>query len=130
MPQIEHMALYADGDPGPLKDFYVRAFGLRVIVDNHHTDPPGYFLAGDGGGGMALEIIGRPAGTANADQRYVCHLAILVPDVATQRAELERLGLTFETDTAVHNESMTTCFCRDPAGNRIQVVSRTRPLGS
>ena len=129
MPQIEHVALYADGDPGPLKDFYVAAFGFRVLVDNRHTTPPGYFLAGEPGG-MALEIIGRPAGTSNADQRYVCHVAILVDDVAATRSALEARGLTFEPDTAVINDAMTTCFCRDPAGNRIQIVHRARPLGS
>lgn len=129
MPRIEHVALYADGDPGPLKDFYVAAFGFRVIVDNRHTNPPGYFLAGDDGG-SALEIIGRPTGTSNADQRYVCHVAILVADVDATRAALEAMGLAFEDGTAVRNASMTTCFCRDPAGNRIQIVARPRPLGS
>ena len=129
MPQIEHVALYADGDPAPLKDFYVAAFGFRVLVDNRHAHPPGYFLAGDEGG-MALEIIGRPAGTTNADQRFVCHVAILVADVAATRAALEGRGITFEADTAVSNEAMTTCFFRDPAGNRIQIVHRPRPLGS
>ena len=129
MPQIEHVALYADGDPGPLKDFYVAAFGFHVLVDNGHTTPPGYFLAGDGGG-MALEIIGRPSGTSNVDQRYVCHVAILVDDVAATQANLAAQGLAFEADTAVANESMTTCFFRDPAGNRIQIVHRSRPLGS
>ncbi len=129
MPQIEHVALYADGDPTSLKDFYVEAFGFKVLVDNHQATPPGYFLSGDGGG-MALEIIGRPSGTSNSDQRYICHVAILVDDVAAIRADLEAKGLTFEPDTAVDNESMTTCFFRDPAENRIQIVHRPRPLGS
>ena len=129
MPQIEHVALYADGDPAALKDFYVEAFGFRVLVDNHGGSPPGYFLSGDGGG-MALEIIGRPSGTGNSDQRYVCHVAILVDDVESTRADLEARGLSFESDTVVANESMTTCFFRDPAGNRIQIVHRSRPLGS
>ena len=129
MPQIEHVAIYADGDPAALKDFYVAAFGFRVLVDNHHTTPPGYFVTGDDGG-MALEIIGRPAETTNANQRYVCHVAILVDDVAATRSKLEAMGLIFEGDTAVANESMTTCFFQDPAGNRIQIVHRPKPLGS
>ena len=129
MPQIEHVALYADGDPAALKDFYLAAFGMRVLVDNAHTTPPGYFLAG-AEGGMALEIIGRPTGASNANQRYVCHVAILVDDVAATRRVIEARGLTFETDTAVANDSMTTCFFADPAGNRIQIVHRPRPLGS
>ena len=129
MPQIEHVALYADGDPTALKDFYVEAFGFHVLVDNHQASPPGYFLSGTGGG-MALEIIGRPPEASNSDQRYICHVAILVDDVAATRATLEARGLSFEPDTAVANDSMTTCFFRDPAGNRVQIVHRPHPLGS
>jgi glyoxylase I family protein len=51
MSKIEHFAVYAD-DPTALKDFYVRTFGLRVIVESG-GDPPGYFLADDAG--MAIE---------------------------------------------------------------------------
>ncbi len=126
MPRIEHVALYA-ADPSALKDYYVAALGLRVVVDNGQGDPPGYFLADEAG--VALEIIGRPSGTPAIDQRYVCHVAFTVDDVAATRAGLERLGLAFEPDTAVDNESMTTAFFRDPEGNRCQIVRRSRPLG-
>ena len=57
MARIEHAALFAS-DPSRLKDFYVDAFGLRVILDNGQGTPPGYFLADDAG--FALELIGRP----------------------------------------------------------------------
>ncbi len=125
--RIEHFALFAQ-DPATLKDFYVQTFGLRVIVDNASGAPPGFFLADEGG--TALEIIGRPAGAEEVNQRYVCHLALLVEDIAAMRAKLEGMGLTFETDTIVDNDAMTTCFFRDPEGNRIQIVKRHRPLGS
>lgn len=128
MPRIEHVALYADGHPSALKDFYAEAFGLRVVVDNAEGDPPGYFLADDAG--FALELIGRPAGQAGVNQRYVCHVCFLVADVAATRRDLEARGLAFEPDTVVANDAMTTAFFRDPEGNRIQVVHRPRPLGS
>jgi len=124
--RIEHFALFAE-DPAALRDFYVATFGLRVVVDNGSATPPGYFLADDGG--TALEIIGRPAGAEAVNQRYVCHLAILVEDVAAMRSRLEAAGLEFEGDSAVANDAMTTCFFRDPEGNRIQIVTRGRPLG-
>ncbi len=127
MARIEHVALYAAGHPAALKDFYVAAFGLRVVVDNATGDPPGYFLADDHG--TALEVIGRPDGAPIVDQRFVCHVAFLVADVAASRAALEALGLAFEPDTIVETDAMTTCFCRDPEGNRIQIVERGRPLG-
>jgi glyoxylase I family protein len=126
MARIEHVALFAS-DPSSLKDFYVDAFGLRVILDNGQGTPPGYFLADEDG--MALELIGRPTGIEPVNQRYSCHIAFVVEDVHASRMALERRGLTFEPDTVVDNESMITAFFRDPEGNRIQIVHRRKPLG-
>ncbi len=127
MARIEHAAIFAE-DPSSLKDFYVEAFGLTMVLDNGHGTPPGYFLGDDHG--TAFEIIGRPAGFGNVNQRYICHVAFVVEDVLEKKAELEAKGLVFEVETFVDNESMTTTFCNDPAGNRIQIVKRKRPLGS
>ncbi len=124
MATIEHFALFAP-DPAALKDFYVRAFGLRVVLDNGQATPPGYFLADDRGG--MLEIIGRDPSLA-VDTRHVCHVAFTVDDVAAARSELESHGFAFETDTAVDSPTMQTAFFRDPAGNRCQIVRRPRPL--
>ena len=120
-------AFFAE-DPSSLKDFYVVSFGLKIVLDNGQGSPPGYFLGDDHG--TSLEIIGRPSGFGNVNQRYVCHVAFVVEDVAAKRLELEGLGLTFESETVDNNDSMTTAFCNDPAGNRIQIVKRKKPLGS
>jgi glyoxylase I family protein len=125
MARIEHFAVFA-ADPSALKDFYVEALGLRLIVDNSHTSPPGYFLADDSG--TAFEIIGRPADVPAADTRHVCHTAFLVDDLASARSALERRGLAFEAETVVDNDAMRTAFFRDPEGNRCQIVWRARPL--
>jgi glyoxylase I family protein len=122
---IEHFAIYAD-DPSALKDFYVGALGLHVISESA-GDPPAYFLADDQG--MAIEVLGRPRGTSGANQRWVCHLAFWVDDVPTKRAELESLGIVFETETLVDNDEMKTAFFTDPGGNRGQIVWRRRRLG-
>ncbi len=127
MARIEHAAIFAE-DPTSLKDFYVDAFGLKMVLDNGAGSPPGYFLGDDHG--TAFEIIGRPVGFANVNQRYICHVAFVVEDVLAKKADLEAKGLTFEVETFVDNESMTTAFCNDPAGNRIQIVYRKKPLGS
>jgi glyoxylase I family protein len=126
MARIEHCAIYAS-DPTALKDFYVGALGLHVIVESR-GDPPGYFLADDHG--MAIEVLGRPAGEQGAKQRWVCHLAFWVDDVAAKRAELQRLGIVFEAETQVENDDLKTAFFTDPGGNRCQIVWRKRPLGS
>ncbi|QDV33153.1 VOC family protein [Tautonia plasticadhaerens] len=124
---IEHVALFA-ADPHALKDFYADAFGLRVVLDNSKASPPGYFLADDAG--VAVELIGRPEGVPGADTRWICHIAFIVEDVAAARTDLEARGVVFEQETAVDNEAMTTAFFRDPEGNRLQIVSRPRPLVS
>jgi glyoxylase I family protein len=126
MARIEHFAIYAADAPA-LKDFYVSALGLRVIVESGGS-PPGFFLADEAG--MALEIIGWPEGEAAVNQRWVCHLAFSVADVAATRAALEQRGLVFETETAVETASIRTAFFNDPEGNRCQIVRRNPPLGS
>ncbi len=125
MSRIEHFAVYAD-DSTALKDFYVQAFGLHVIKEGS-GNPPGYFLADDHG--MAIEVLARPAGSTEVNQRWVCHLAFWIDDVLAKRAELEDLGLSFETDTFVDNDEMKTAFFKDPGGNRCQIVWRRRELG-
>jgi len=53
-----------------------------------------------------------------------------VERMPAKRLELEAMGLVFEVETVVDNDSMTTAFCNDPAGNRIQIVKRKKPLGA
>jgi len=125
MARIEHFAIYA-ADPTALKDFYVRSFGLHVIVESG-GDPPAFFLADDHG--LAIEVLGRPAGSPGVNQRWVCHLAFWVDDVPARRAELEQLGIVFEPETLVDNDEMKTAFFTDPGGNRCQIVWRRRRLG-
>ena len=127
MAKMEHFALFA-ADPAALKDFYVEALGLKVVVDNGKASTPGYFLADDGGG--ALEIIGRPAAELGADTRYVCHVAFLVDDLDQARAALQARGLAFEAGTEVDTPKMKSVFFRDPEGNRTQIVWRSGPLGA
>jgi glyoxylase I family protein len=124
MSQIEHFAIYAD-DPTALKDFYVEVFGLHVIFQGG-GDPPAYFLADDHG--MAIEVLGRPAGHSGVNQRWVCHLALWVDDMASKKAELDRRGVIFETDTLVDNDDLKTAFFTDPGGNRGQIVWRKKRL--
>ena len=68
-------------------------------------------------------------GTTLLNERWVCHLALWVDDVPAKRAELERLGIVFETETLVDNDDLKTAFFTDPGGNRGQIVWRKKRLG-
>lgn len=127
MPNIEHFAIYGD-DPHALKAFYEDVLGMRTVLANPNGNPAGYFLADDRGG--ALEVIGRPDGARGVNQRYVCHIAFVVPaeefDATIDR--LKALGHTFEAETVVDTPQMRTAFFNDPEGNRVQIVWRASPL--
>ena len=122
---IEHVALFADNLEAS-RDFFIKFFDMRVVLDNSKAPVRGYFLANDGG--SILEVIERPKGQTNANQRYVCHVAFAVEDVLETRRLIEAEGLLFETDTVVDTPEFHTMFFRDPEGNRIQILKRLNPL--
>lgn len=127
MSNIEHSAIYG-ADPHALKAFYEDALGLRTVLANPNGNPAGYFLADERG--AAIEIIGRPDDAQAVNQRFVCHLAFVVPadeyDATLDR--LKALGLPFEAETVVETPQMRTAFFKDPEGNRVQIVWRQTPL--
>ena len=122
---LEHVALFAK-DLEKSKDFFARIFDMRVVLDNSKAPVRGYFLANESG--SVLEVIERPEGQTNANQRYVCHLAFAVEDVQTARKVIEAEGLVFETEMVVDTPEFQTAFFRDPEGNRIQILKRLIPL--
>jgi glyoxylase I family protein len=125
MSRIEHFAIYAE-NPTSLAEFFVKALGLRVIVENAGP-PPAYFLADDHG--MAVEVLARPEGETAANQRWICHLAFWVDDFITTRDQLASIGIVFEDETLVETDDIKTAFFKDPAGNRCQIVWRRKQLG-
>ena len=122
---IEHVALFAD-DLEASRDFFMRVFGMRVVLDNSKAPVRGYFLANESG--SVLEVIERPKGETNANQRFVCHVAFAVDDVAAAQKAIEAEGLVFETDTVLDTPEFQTAFFRDPEGNRLQILKRLKPL--
>ena len=126
MSRIEHFAVYAE-NPDALKNFYVGALGLHVIFENPGP-PPAYFLADDHG--MAIEVLARPEGETNANQRWICHFAFWVDDFISMHDQLNRIGVVFEEETLVETDDLKTAFFKDPSGNRCQIVWRRKQLGA
>ena len=79
---------------------------------------------------MAIEVLARPEGESNANQRWICHLAFWVDDYASSRDKLASFGIIFEDETLVETDDLKTAFFKDPASNRCQIVWRRKKLGS
>ena len=127
MPRIEHFAIYAD-DPTALKDFYVDALGPPCDPSRAAATPPGFSWPMMRG--MALEVLGRPTGSPERQPALGLPPGVLGRRLLGEKAELERRGSIFETETFVNNDEMKTAFFKDPGGNRCQIVWRRRALGS
>lgn len=127
MSKIEHFAIFTH-DLDALRDFYTEVFGLRILLDNSLAPVRGYFLTDDAG--SVIEIIERPPHQPPPPTRYTCHVALWVDDYDSVRRSLEDRGAIFEEDSEVRSDSFRTGFFADPAGNRTQIVWRSRPLGS
>ena len=126
MSRIEHFAIYAD-DPTALKDFYVRAFGLHVIVENGGP-PPAYFLADDHGW-PSRSWHGRKARRTPISAGFAISRSGSTTS-SPSAASSHSLGIVFEDETLVETDEMKTAFFKDPAGNRCQIVWRRKRLGS
>ena len=109
-PRIEHFAVFA-ADLEALKDFYAGAFGMRVIVDNSHADPP-RLLPGRRRR-QALEIIGRPA-----EVGVEPGMSATSPSPSTTRPprRLERGAGCLRDRYRRDNAEFKTAFFNDPAG--------------
>jgi catechol 2,3-dioxygenase-like lactoylglutathione lyase family enzyme len=125
MPHIEHFALFAEDLDG-LRRFYEEEFGLKVVLDNSKAPTRGYFLADPRG--CVIELIERPAGTEVGSTRFLCHVALWVDDYDATRERLASQGFVFESDSAIDTPDFRTLFFNDPAGNRCQIVWRSKPL--
>jgi predicted enzyme related to lactoylglutathione lyase len=130
MAKIEHFAIFTN-DLEPLREFYVKLFNLRVIVDNSKAPVRGYFLSDDDDNkGSVIEIIERPPGEPAPDTRYGCHVAMWVEDYDAMKAKLVSGGAVFETASEILTDTFRTGFFNDPAENRTQIVWRANPLGT
>jgi len=123
---FEHFAIAAC-DSKALADWYIKLFGLRVVYDNGQT-PPTYMLKDTTG--MVLEIL--PAGSGQkADYPQtmagIRHIAVTVDDMESAERELRSHGVT-EFIERRYLEDCKLLFFRDPEGNILHLMWRTKPL--
>jgi class 3 adenylate cyclase len=105
--------------------FYAEVLGLSADPGRPEVPGvPGHWL--DAGEHAQLHLIGaagRIVDLGGGIDPSEPHVALAVPDVATARAELERLGVPYGVLAGRDGPGSEQLFLRDPAGNLIELHS-------
>jgi glyoxylase I family protein len=120
---LEHIGLAAQ-ETTPLKDWYERVLGARVIHTSAQA-PPAYLI--ELPGGAWIEIYqGHYAVSQTADNTLDGwrHLALRVESIDAAKAHLERNGVRFTEDVKPAGGGGRVLFFHDPEGNLLHLVER------
>ena len=115
-------------------EWYCLALGMRVIATDG-KEPPGFLVGYDQGvsGGAMIELVparddGPRADAFKRSQPGIRHVALRVADFAAAHARLKELGVPFTAEPGEALGGGTTVLFRDPEGNELQIVQRSRLL--
>jgi len=113
-------------DADALSDWYVRVLGFWLVhrIESRHTS---FVRAPDGG---LLEIYPAVHGPAPSENVMpgIRHLGLAVTDLESEVKRLTALGVDVPQDTLVSTSDMKLAFFRDPEGNILHLVQRSRPI--
>jgi catechol 2,3-dioxygenase-like lactoylglutathione lyase family enzyme len=120
---VQHVNFTIDDAPGALdtaRKFYVEVLGLEQLPRPENTDSgrPGLWL-GIGQSGQQIHISLDPDAT-NHNEASRRHAAFLVNDLDAVHEKLVKAGA--RVDSANQFPGQRRFFCRDPFGNRIELV--------
>ena len=113
---LRHLALRVR-DVQKARAFYSELFGLRVVWEPDARNV--YLSSGDDNLALHEEPGVSPGGTLD-------HLGFVVatPADVHKAAELLRArGVPLVHDPAVHRDGSVSCYCRDPDGNLVQILT-------
>ena len=120
---IEHFGLVAK-DVQTLSRWYCDMFGMRVALS---TPSGAVFLQGQNGVNIEVYKARSEAVAADYYSPGLRHIAILVQDIAGERARLAAKGLSIEAEIA-SNPGFRIVRFTDPEGNLGHLVERDTPL--
>lgn len=124
---FEHAAIAAR-DSRKLADWYRELFDLKVVYDDKKSSPTYLLQAPDG---TVIEILPAVNGQSAAyDQQLIGfrHLALTVEDIEAALARLRENGVNeFFDDRG--SDTFRLVFFRDPEGNLLHLMWRSKPLG-
>jgi glyoxylase I family protein len=124
---MEHTGLCAS-DPRSLAEWYVSILGFRIVraLEDRRT----YFIRAPGGGMLEIYPAQHPVAPADNVHRGLRHLALSVSGFDAEVRRLRSAGVTVPQETVAKGQDMSIAFFRDPEGNLLHLVERTRDIPS
>jgi glyoxylase I family protein len=119
---MNHVSLLVS-DTARALDFYHGLLGLAIDGSRPDLGFPGAFLDAGNAQIHLLELappLARAASGKHGGRDW--HVALEVADLDAAIAELERVGIAY----TVSRSGRRALFCRDPDGNAVELVERTR----
>lgn len=124
---MEHLAVVSE-DTAALKDWYLEAFGGKIVYDNGKGT---YFLAFPNGDMIEFIMAEKPAPEDEPKMAGIRHIALAVDEPGFDElvAKLKADSKVKEvTDVSVSAKGIKTYFFRDPDGNIMHLIYRPVPL--
>ncbi len=122
---IEHVGLCAE-DPIALVEWYVTILGFRIVhsLAEHNT----YFIRAHDGGMLEIYPAKRSTDSFDNVHRGLRHLAISASDLDADIGRLRSGGVILPDEAIVVTSDMRLVFFRDPEGNLLHLVERTKEI--
>ena len=113
---LRHVALRVR-DVRAAREFYASLFGMRVVWEPDARNV--YLSSGDDNLALHEEPGATPGGALD-------HLGFVVAtpaDVYAAADALRARGVSLVHEPAVHRDGSVSCYCRDPDGNLVQILT-------
>ncbi len=122
---MEHVGLCAS-DPKGLVAWYMTTLGFTIVraLEEQRT----YFVRVQGGGMLEIYPARYPADPEDNVHRGLRHIALSVSGIEAEIACLRSAGVAVPEETIVITSEMKLAFFRDPEGNLLHLVERTKEI--
>ena len=117
---LRHLALNVRAFEA-MKQFYVDVLGFTI---EWAPDPDNLYLT-SGADNLALHRATTDPRTGSQSESPLDHLGLIVAtpdDVDRWGAFLESRGVVLEAPPRTHRDGARSLYCRDPDGNRLQII--------
>jgi len=121
---IEHVGIYAK-DTETLKDWYMKVFEFKQVYDNGKGT---FFLKAPDGAMIEFVKTAEDGGVLGEKVSGLRHLALYVDNFEEMVEKLRAENVQVVTEVNIAANGNKTFFFRDPEGNVLHLIYRTKLL--